>query len=177
MKIYTKNGDSGETSLIGGKKVPKFHLRIECYGTIDELNSFVGFLCAGEISQNDKNFLFYLQNQLFNVGTILACERGIYNFSENEVQNVENQIDKIEEMLPPLRNFILPSGDNLIALCNICRTICRRAERRIVELSQEVFVNQEVMKFINRLSDYFFVLGRKLAKERNISEIFWEKNL
>jgi cob(I)alamin adenosyltransferase len=175
MKIYTKTGDKGTTSLIGGTRVAKNDTRIEAYGTIDELNSFIGLLMS-KLNNNPAHleFLKSIQQRLFDVGAYLATdtetsdsEKFLTEIGGDFVQSIENEIDRINETLPPLRNFVLPNGSEASALSHVCRTIARRAERRIYDLAQAIAGNEEAIDekifiFINRLSDYFFVLARTL---------------
>jgi len=179
MKIYTKTGDTGETSLIGGKRVKKNHLRLNAYGTIDELNANIGFLCDFEIDTTTIRTLRTVQSRLFDLGANLACENPellakIPQINEAEIQEIENEIDAIERTLPKLTNFILPGGSKEASVCHICRTVCRRAERLCVELAGEDPINMLIIKYLNRLSDYFFVLSRKLLAQKNIEPTYWK---
>ncbi|HOZ29459.1 MAG TPA: cob(I)yrinic acid a,c-diamide adenosyltransferase [Bacteroidales bacterium] len=180
MKIYTKSGDKGETSLAGGTRVKKNDKRIEAYGTIDELNSFIGMILNYKISKNDKDLLAFIQNKLFSIGAILATEEKklkLNDIKESDIVFVENSIDLFCKNLPVLKNFIIPAGSELISWCNICRTVCRRAERRIVEIEDAEDKLKNTIIFINRLSDLLFVMGRKYAKEYNVDEILWYNDL
>ncbi len=182
MKIYTKTGDSGKTSLIGGKRVPKYHLRIEAYGTIDELISYIGLIRSGEIDFNCKADLLEIQDRLMTCAAILAadcedCKVIIPELKDTDIVSIENKIDTMDSELPALRSFILPGGHGVIAYCHIARTVCRRAERIIIRLSEELIVPENVIKYINRLSDYLFTLARKLGKDLNIEEIPWHPRL
>ena len=174
-RIYTKTGDKGTTSLVGGARVPKNSLRLDAYGTIDELNSFFGLLRAQEISENDKKNILKIQNELFIVGSILATEKEKYvekyDFWE-KIEFLENQIDIIGSELPPLKSFVIPSDYQPAAVCHICRTICRRAERIICRLSAENFVPEYVLMYMNRLSDYLFVLSRKITVTSHKEDFF-----
>jgi len=178
MKIYTKSGDGGKTSLLSGERVKKSDIRINAYGTIDELNSVIGFLNALELAEGHKNFLKQIQNKLFNLGSLLAVRKNISfkipTIKEDDILLIENEIDRINKELPPLKDFIIPGGDMISAQCHICRSICRRAERLVVEISEKESVNDLIVKFLNRLSDYFFVLARKNIYERNLKEIVWK---
>ena len=180
-KIYTRGGDAGTTSLIGGKRVKKCCLRLESYGTIDELNSHLGLLAAMlEGSEVDIPTQF-LQSCLFDVGTHLAmpCEEGspaAETLSEQCVERLEQLIDSLDQQLEPLRSFILPGGCQAAAQCHVCRTVCRRAERYIAALSEESPVSPIVQAFVNRLSDFFFVLARLVNKKCGIIEISWQKS-
>jgi len=178
MKIYTKTGDKGMTSLIGGKRVPKFNLRIEAYGTVDELISYVGLIRDQDISPSIKSNLVKIQEHLMVAAAILAtdcddCEIKIPELKETYITFLEKEIDDMETELEPLRSFIIPGGHTIVSYCHIARTICRRAERISMELSDKFNVPEVVLKYINRLSDYLFVLARKLGKDLNIIEIPW----
>jgi cob(I)alamin adenosyltransferase len=174
MKVYTKTGDTGATSLIGGERLGKDDLRIEAYGTVDELNSFVGLLCDKVGLQNVKEQLLGVQNYLFVIGSNLACanklkSNNIPSLDTAQTKHLENCIDQFEKQLPTMTKFILPSGHELVSLTHCVRTICRRAERNVVSLKNEL----EIVVYLNRLSDYFFVLSRYLAKELQIEEVKW----
>ena len=178
MKIYTKRGDTGQTSLLSGERVAKCHERIEAYGTIDELNSFVGLLRSGKLDNNDSQFLIKIQNKLFNLGSNLATEKKSKNFklpglTNDDILVLEKEIDKIDTILPKLKNFVLPGGNQTIAYCHVCRSICRRAERLIVKLSANTDVDEQIIKYVNRLSDYFFQLSRKIAFDLKLEEEIW----
>ncbi len=180
MKIYTKKGDKGESSLLGGTKVRKDNIRLEAYGTIDELNAYIGHIHDQEISENHKAILLKVQNQLFNLGCLLAFDGRksqikLPVITKENILDLENEIDKMEEKLPPLTEFILPCGHTIFSLCQITRTICRRAERRIVTLQSEQKISANCLKYLNRLSDYLFVLARLILKEKEGSEICWIK--
>jgi cob(I)alamin adenosyltransferase len=176
MKIYTKTGDKGTTSLIGGTRVPKDHARIEAYGTVDELSAFIGLLGVQTTDKDDSRFLQNIQQQLFTLGAMLAADgKKTAALADNEITAIENETDRISALLPPLKSFVLAGGNAENALCNVCRTIARRAERRIVGLQKDSVIDENIVKFINRLSDYFFVLGRKFIITANKNEIFWEK--
>ncbi len=181
MKIYTKTGDKGKTSLLTGKRVPKYHPRIEAYGTIDELNSFIGLLNAYDFNANDKNTLTKVQNLLFNIGSKLAMDEKNYEYKLPELKNddislLENEMDRMENVLPRLNDFIIPGGDKAVALSHVCRSVCRRAERLCTELSENEEVDNLIIIYLNRLSDYFFVLGRKIAFDKKIDIPRWEKD-
>jgi len=180
MKIYTKKGDTGTTQLIGGTRVPKHHARIEAYGTIDELNSFTGLLRDQEISSHHKNILLEIQDRLFTIGSSLATDPGkskmkLPDLKEEDVVLLETEMDKMEEQLPEMKSFILPGGHTTVSYCHIARCVSRRAERLAVQLSEtnEDAVDPLVLKYLNRLSDYFFVLSRKLGAELGAKEIPW----
>lgn len=178
MKIYTKTGDKGLTSLIGGTRVPKYHLRIESYGTVDELNSYIGLIRDQDIAAHDKEILKQIQDRLFTIGSSLAAdpERSkmvIPDLYMTDVELLEQEMDVMNEQLPELRHFILPGGSNTISFCHIARCICRRAERITVELAGESTVDEKVNIYLNRLSDYLFTLGRKIANDHHIPENQW----
>jgi cob(I)alamin adenosyltransferase len=178
MKIYTKTGDKGFTSLIGGTRVAKYHLRIESYGTVDELNSYVGLICDQDITVHDKEVLKQIQDRLFTIGSSLAAdpERSkmvIPDLHMEDIELLEQEMDAMNEQLPELRHFILPGGNNIISFCHIARCICRRAERITVQLANESTVDEKVNIYLNRLSDYLFTLARKIANERNVPENQW----
>lgn len=181
MKIYTKNGDFGETSLIGGKRVAKNSSQIEAYGNVDELISVIGNIKNFEISEETKKMLFFIQNKLFIIGTALALPEDYNNFnkletniSEEDVKILEDKIDSLSLELPKLKSFIIPEGNFLISSCHLARTVCRRTERMMVYCQNFIKKNEISLKFVNRLSDYLFVLARKIAKDNNICEIFFD---
>ncbi len=185
MKIYTKTGDGGITALFGGKKVPKDHDRIESYGTVDELNSYIGLIRDQDINTHYKAILIEIQDRLFTVGALLATppEKELLKNGEPRLQNLgladsdikllENEIDSIEESLPAMTHFILPGGHTTVSYCHIARCVCRRAERLTVHLSHNEPIPEMVIQYLNRLSDYLFVLARKLSKDLNAEEIQW----
>jgi cob(I)alamin adenosyltransferase len=178
-KIYTKAGDKGKTTLLGGKPVLKCHLRIECYGTIDELNSFVGLLRDQEMAPHYQHILLKIQNHLFIAESLVAADEGseqvqLPALSENDIFMLESEIDTMNESLPPLSNFILPGGHQAVSLAHVCRTVCRRAERILVQLAQESPVDEILIRYLNRLSDYFFVLARKLGHDLGIADLVWK---
>ena len=181
MKIYTKKGDEGNTQLLGGSMVKKTHVKLECYGTIDELNAFIGNIYDQEISALHKETLLKIQNQLFNLGSRIAFDgekKGIKlpNITEENIEILEKEIDKMDISLPILKNFILPSGAPTASKCHIARTVCRRAERNLVALGKEEKIDPLHLKYLNRLSDYLFVLARFILMENNIPAIEWEKD-
>ncbi len=182
MKLYTKTGDKGQTGLIGGTRVSKNDVRIEAYGTVDELNSFIGLLAAGEIPNDVKIFLQEIQNKLFVVGSYLATDQSkvvlhqASVLSEADIRSIELEIDKLEELLPPLAAFILPGGSQAGALSHVCRTITRRAERRLFDVNADYLVDSQILIFFNRLSDYFFALSRYLTLQNGAEEIYWKKH-
>ncbi len=180
MKVYTKTGDKGTTSLLSGERVPKHHMRIEAYGTVDELNSFIGLLNEYDIDKDNKNVLFKVQNLLFDLGASLAIEMkkdkfdSIKKITENDINFLETEIDKMNEQLEPLKSFILPGGSKAVALSHICRTVCRRAERLCTNLAEKTQIDELSVKYLNRLSDYFFVLARKIALDNNVDLPIWK---
>ncbi len=178
MKIYTKTGDDGFTSLIGGTRVPKYHLRIESYGTVDELNSYIGLIRSQEIDGKDNLILKEIQDRLFTIGALLAAdpEKSKMKTPDLHLQDVElleQEMDRIEAILPPLKHFILPGGSNAISFCHLARCVCRRAERITIELSENSFVDEKVKIYLNRLSDYLFMLARKIGFDQNTAENIW----
>jgi cob(I)alamin adenosyltransferase len=178
MKIYTKTGDKGYTSLIGGTRVPKHHVRIETYGTVDELNSYMGIIRDQEITPEQKDMLKEIQDRLFTIGSSLASDpekskMKIPDLHTSDIELLEQQIDKMNEDLPELRHFILPGGDQAVSFCHIARCVCRRAERICVNLAEISSVDEKVIIYLNRLSDYLFVLARKLCHDRKIPENQW----
>ena len=183
MKVYTKGGDAGTTSLVGGKRIKKFGTRIEAYGTVDEVNSCVGMLAAAiQADMADwVSFLAVVQNKLFNMGCYLAtdnpdnAETAPYGLTDVDVERMEKAIDEIQAQLPALNNFVLPGGSMAASYADLCRTTTRRAERRVVELAEETFVSPLVMKYLNRLSDFFFVFARFNNVTRQIPENLWNK--
>ena len=182
MKIYTKTGDQGTTSLFGGKRVLKSDLRIDTYGTIDELNSFIGLLRDQDVNKNRKDTLIEIQDRLFTIGSLLATEPGNTKvktpaLSEEDVQYLERQIDAMENDLPPMKNFVLPGGNQSVSFCHVARTVCRRAERLVIALNEVDKVDELVIKYLNRLSDYLFVLARKMTQELKAEEVPWKPRM
>ncbi len=178
MKIYTKKGDRGETSLIGGDRVPKHHIRIEAYGTIDELNSHIGILRSFVSDEINTNVLPEIQDRLFTIGSLLASAPGskmvLPDLKASDSVLLENSIDRMNEVLPPLRSFVLPAGSIEVAQCHVARCVCRRAERLIVHLNEMEVLDAEILVYINRLSDYLFVLGRFVALKSGVEEVSWK---
>lgn len=182
MKIYTKTGDQGTTSLFGGKRVSKSDLRIDTYGTTDELNSWIGVLRDQEVNTARKNTLIEIQDRLFTTGSILATEPGntkvkIPLLAEADIVFLESEIDAMDIALPSMRSFILPGGHPSVSFGHVARTVCRRAERLTIALSKIETVDPMVIKYLNRLSDYLFVLTRKMAFELGIEETPWKARL
>ncbi|MCG1036648.1 cob(I)yrinic acid a,c-diamide adenosyltransferase [Polaribacter sargassicola] len=185
MKIYTKTGDKGLTSLYGGTRVKKYNLRIETYGTIDELNSYLGLIKDQEIDESIKKTILKIQNDLFTLGAILATptekeilkngkERlNIPKIDTESISVLEEKIDKMEQELPKMTHFILPGGHQTVSFCHLARCICRRAERLSVKLNDLETINDTIIIYLNRLSDFLFVLARKLSKDLSVEEIKW----
>ena len=185
MKVYTKTGDTGTTALFGGTRVPKHHIRIESYGTVDELNSHIGLIRDQDMSDLYKNVLIEVQDRLFTVGAILATppeketmkngQPRLQNLGivESDIEFLENEIDRMEEALPPMTHFVLPGGHTTVSYCHIARCVCRRAERLAVHLNDIEPTDELVIKYLNRLSDYLFVLARKLSHDLNANEVKW----
>jgi cob(I)alamin adenosyltransferase len=179
MKIYTKKGDKGTTSLLGGTRVSKANIRIESYGTVDELNSWLGLIRDQYIDAKTKKFLIHIQDRLFVIGAHLAADpkksnMKIPNISEENVLAIEKEIDNINESLPEMKNFILPGGHTVVSYAHIARCVCRRAERMVVCLSEKEKVEEIIIKYLNRLSDYLFVLARKFSHDFGAEEILWK---
>ena len=182
MKIYTKTGDQGTTALFGGKRVSKADLRIETYGTIDELNSFVGLVRDQEINQPRKDELIEIQDRLFTIGSVLATEPGntkvkTPQLSEEDITFLERKIDAMDEVLPQMRSFVLPGGHQSVSYCHVARTVCRRAERLCISLNKHEPVDPLIIKYLNRLSDYLFVLSRKMGQELKVEETPWKPRI
>ncbi len=185
MKIYTKTGDKGETSLFGGTRVKKYNLRIEAYGTIDELNSNLGLVRSQEIDQKYIEAIIKIQNQLFTIGSMLATPPDkeklksgkdrlqISKIAMHEVTFLENEIDQMNKALEPMTHFVLPGGNTTVSFCHIARCVCRRAERFCVELHDNEPIDTNILTYLNRLSDYLFVLARKLTLDNQAVEIPW----
>jgi|SRR5690625_50396 len=185
MRIYTRTGDKGTTALFGGTRVPKYHLRIETYGTIDELNAHIGMIRSQEIKKEDQEKLIEIQGHLFTLGSELATDPEkaimrsgeerlkISKLREEQVEGLEKQIDKMNDQLPALRHFLLPGGHPAVSYCHISRTVCRRAERLATALFNEEPFDENLLKYLNRLSDYLFVLARKVAQDLGVEETPW----
>ena len=178
FKIYTKKGDKGKTSLFGGKRLSKDHLRIETYGTVDELNAYVGLVRDCVEEKDLRELLKRIQDTLFTLGGILASAPGkkpdSLNLKEEEITILEEAIDLMEGKLPALKNFILPGGHTTVSYCHLARVVCRRAERRTVALAQTEEVEEIAIRYLNRLSDYLFVLSRKLGQDLGVKEVEWK---
>ncbi|QLE00436.1 cob(I)yrinic acid a,c-diamide adenosyltransferase [Galbibacter sp. BG1] len=188
MKIYTKTGDKGTTALYGGQRVPKHHIRIEAYGTVDELNSWIGLIRDQNIHNTYKKVLIEVQDRLFTVGAILATppekeflkngkkRLDIPSISISDINYLENEIDHMDAELPQMTHFVLPGGHTTVSYCHIARTICRRAERKATYLHENEPFDELVLNYLNRLSDYLFVLARKLTSELEADEVKWIPN-
>ncbi len=180
FKIYTKTGDTGQTSLIGGTRVPKFHPRIETYGTIDELNSFIGLVRDQDIDQHSKDILLEIQDRLFTLESLIAVdpEAGVApklpQLKEEDISLLEREIDAMNSELPELKSFIIPGGHIAVSYCHVARCVCRRAERAAIRLDKAQKVDAMYIKYLNRLSDFLFVLARKLSKLKNVDETHWK---
>lgn len=179
--IYTGKGDKGTTSLVGGQRVSKTNIRLESYGTIDELNSFIGLLATEVKDEKDRETLLFIQHKLFTIGAYLATDQEQTEWKTESgitgetIERLEKEIDRIDDTLPKLKHFVLPGGSRSSGLSHVCRTVCRRAERTLYRLTEKTEIESEVLIFINRLSDYFFVFGRKECIANNINEIIWDK--
>ncbi len=185
MKIYTKTGDRGTTALFGGTRVPKHHIRIESYGTVDELNSYLGLIRDQEINQHYKELIIHIQDRLFTVGAILATDPeksilkngkerlNIPKISSNDIERLEHEMDAMNDALPPMTHFVLPGGHQTVSFCHIARCVCRRAERLVSELNDISPIEPNTLMYLNRLSDYLFVLARKLSNDLQANEIKW----
>ncbi len=185
MKIYTKTGDKGTTALYGGTRVPKHHLRIEAYGTTDELNSYIGLIRDQKIDNRTSSTLLKIQNELFTLGAMLATppekeklkngkdRLNIHKISSHDISFLEQEIDAMDKLLPQMTNFILPGGHQTVSFCHIARCVCRRAERLAVQLDQNESIDTSILQYLNRLSDYLFVLARKLTLDNKAVEIPW----
>lgn len=182
MKVYTKKGDAGTTQLIGGTRVSKSSLRIDSYGTIDELNSFIGLIRDQEIDQQYKLQLIEIQDRLFTIGSSLASDpekskMKIPDLLESDVQFLEDAMDEMDQQLPEMKFFVLPGGHTTVSYCHLARCVCRRAERIIVALNEHDTVPELIFKYVNRLSDYLFVLSRKLTQDLKVEEQPWRPRM
>lgn len=178
MKIYTKTGDKGKTGLFGGARIDKDDIRIESYGTVDELNSFIGSLIAQMDIASEIEILSEVQNRLFTIGSNLASDPSkdmiTPDLKESDISILEESMDRMNAELPALRAFIMPGGSPAIATAHVCRTVCRRAERRVVSLSKVSTVEEIIVRYLNRLSDYLFVVGRMIAHTTAVAEVEWQ---
>jgi cob(I)alamin adenosyltransferase len=184
VKIYTKTGDKGQTSLVSGKRVAKYHLRIESYGTVDELNSYIGLVRDQDVNEKRKEDLKEIQDRLFTIGSLLASEpesqkKKVPDLYETDIEFLEKKIDEMDAELPPMRFFILPGGHTSISVGHIARTVCRRAERLVLKLSheEEIVEGELITRYLNRLSDYLFILCRKMHQELGVEEIAWKPRI
>jgi len=185
MKVYTKTGDKGTTALFGGTRVPKHHIRIESYGTVDELNSYIGLIRDQEIDPRSKEILIHIQDKLFTVGAVLATDPekmilkngkdrlNIPKIDAEDIELLEQEMDKMDASLPPMTHFVLPGGHTTVSYCHIARCVCRRAERCATMLYEQEPFEEHTLKYLNRLSDYLFVLARKLSSDLQANEIKW----
>ena len=180
--IYTRSGDKGKTSLVGGTRVSKTHVRLEAYGTVDELNSHLGLLYTYLTEEEDRKIILWVQHKLFSVGSYLATDQKNTTLhvesqiADADICRLEKAIDEADAQLPPLKAFVIPGGSRGASVCQVCRTVCRRAERRILAMAEEHEVTENVSAFVNRLSDYLFVLARKMNLLAENDEIYWDKN-
>ena len=182
MKIYTKTGDKGTTALFGGKRVSKADLRIETYGTIDELNSYIGLVRDQEVNAKRKNVLVEIQDRLFTIGSILATEPGntkvkVPALVEADITFLEKEIDAMDSQLPPMKSFVLPGGHQSVSFCHVARTVCRRSERLVIALDAQEKVDVLIVQYLNRLSDYLFMLSRKMTAELGAEETPWKPRM
>ncbi len=185
MKIYTKTGDKGTTALFGGTRVPKHHIRIDSYGTVDELNSHIGLIRDQKIDELSKKVLINIQDKLFTVGAVLATDPekailksgkkrlNIPTISKEDIELLEKEMDRMNESLPPMTHFVLPGGHQTVSFCHIARCVCRRAERLATALYEIAPFEETTLQYLNRLSDYLFVLARKLSIDLHADEIKW----
>ena len=185
MKIYTKTGDKGKTSLFGGTRVVKHHIRIDSYGTVDELNSWLGMLRDQGLKEQDSQLIIRIQHNLFTLGAMLATDPeksklrsgkdrlDIPLIGMAEIEDLELEIDKMNSELPPMTHFILPGGHQVVSICHICRTVCRRAERMTSLLHENEPLDEHILPYLNRLSDFLFVLARKLSSQFQVDEVKW----
>ncbi|MCK8493513.1 MULTISPECIES: cob(I)yrinic acid a,c-diamide adenosyltransferase [Spirosoma] len=180
MKIYTRAGDTGQTALIGGRRVSKADLRIDAYGTVDELNAWIGLVRDQPINSQRKEFLKEIQDRLFTIGAELATDpekapkRPVPSIVANDVFLLEQAMDTMDIDLPELRSFVLPGGHESVSFCHLARTVCRRAERMVIRLNEEFLIDNLVIQYLNRLSDYLFVLCRKMSYELDVEEVSWK---
>ena len=182
FKVYTKTGDKGQTSLIGGTRVPKYDLRIEAYGTVDELNSFIGLIRDQSVDGHTRDTLIEIQDRLFTIGSLLAADPAknkmqLPQVSDADVQLLEKEMDAMDEHLPAMKSFVLPGGHTTVSFCHIARCVCRRAERCVLKLNEREPVSELIYKYLNRLSDYLFVLSRKITQDLKVDETPWKPRL
>ncbi len=179
FKIYTKTGDKGQTSLIGGTRIPKFDIRIEAYGTVDELNSYIGLIRDQAIDAHAREILIEIQDRLFTIGSLLAADpvknkMTLPQISEADIKLLEEEMDTMDKTLPEMKSFVLPGGHSTVSFCHIARCVCRRAERCTLKLNEQAPLNALIYKYLNRLSDYLFVLSRKLTMDLHATETPWK---
>ncbi len=179
FKVYTKTGDKGQTSLIGGTRIPKFDIRIEAYGTVDELNSYVGLIRDQAIDEHAREILIEVQDRLFTIGSLLAADpvknkMTLPQVSESDIKLLEEEMDSMDKTLPEMKSFVLPGGHTTVSFCHIARCVCRRAERCVLKLNEQEPLNELIYKYLNRLSDYLFVLSRKLTMDLHAPETPWK---
>ena len=182
MKVYTKTGDKGETSLFGGKRVPKFDLRINAYGTSDELNSWIGLIRDQKMDASYIDVLVEVQDRIFTLGSQLAADPGkpklkMPNIEAKDIQLLEDEMDRMNESLPEMTNFTLPGGHTTVSYCHIARCVCRRCERLVVELASNEAIDELIVQYLNRLSDYLFVLSRKITQDLGVKEALWKPKM
>ena len=182
IRIYTKTGDKGETSLIGGTRLPKHHMRIEAYGNVDELNSFIGVVRDHQMDDEIAKVLIEIQDRLFTIGSSLAADpeknkMKLPEVKEEDITLLEKTIDDMDAELPEMKSFVLPGGHPAVSFCHVARCVCRRAERSVLKLAENEKVNEIIYKYLNRLSDYLFVLSRKLTKDLNAEETPWKPRM
>ncbi|WP_025764694.1 cob(I)yrinic acid a,c-diamide adenosyltransferase [Dyadobacter tibetensis] len=182
MKIYTKTGDKGTTSLIGGTRLSKAHIRIESYGTVDELNAYIGLLRDQPVNEGRKDLLKEIQDRLFTIGSHLASEpeqnkRILPDLTESDIELLESEMDAIDAVVPTLRAFILPGGHTAVSYGHLARTVCRRAERAVIHLKQQEEVEDIVIRYLNRLSDFLFMLCRSMSQELGVPEVEWKPRI
>jgi cob(I)alamin adenosyltransferase len=182
MKIYTKTGDKGTTALFGGKRVSKADLRIDTYGTVDELNSYIGLVRDQPVNASSKNILVEIQDRLFTIGAILATEPGntkvkVPSLLASDITVLEKEIDAMDAQLPPMKSFVLPGGHQSVSFCHVARTVCRRAERLVIALDSQEKVDALIIQYLNRLSDYLFMLSRKMTAELDAEETPWKPRM
>lgn len=179
MKVYTKTGDKGQTSLFGGKRISKSDLRIESYGTVDELNSWIGLIRDQDIDSTQVEILIEIQDRLFTLGSMLASDpekplKNIPLVKDVDITFLESEMDRMDEDLPEMKSFVLPGGNTIVSYCHLARCVCRRAERMVIRLSEESKVDEIGIRYLNRLSDYLFVLSRKITQDKNAPETPWK---
>jgi len=182
MKVYTKTGDKGDTSLFGGKRVPKFDLRINAYGTSDELNSWIGLIRDQKIDASFTEMLLEIQDRIFTLGSQLAADPGkpklkMTKVELKDIQLLEDEMDRMSENLPEMTNFTLPGGHTTVSYCHIARCVCRRCERLVVELASIEVIDVLIVQYLNRLSDYLFVLSRKITQDLGVEEALWKPKM